>query len=59
MDSKSLSGLPKRKKITEDDLSRLERLRMLPLSGILQDLIGWMMDNGEKGEQEGISFNEP
>lgn len=56
MDSKSLSGLPKRKKLTEDDLNRLERLRMQPLPNILQDLNHWMMANGEKGEQEGISF---
>jgi hypothetical protein len=59
MNSKSLSGLPKRKKLTEDDLSRLERLRLMSLPGTLINLIGWMMDNGEKGEQEGISFNEP
>lgn len=59
MDSKSLSELPKRKKLTEDDLNRMERLRMQPLPFILQDLIHWMMANGEKGEQEGISFNEP
>jgi hypothetical protein len=34
MHLKSLSELPKRKKLTDDDMSRLERLRMLSLTGI-------------------------
>lgn len=56
MDAETLANLKQKKKITEDDNVRLNRLLSQPLPGTLRDLALWMMDNGEKGEQEGISF---
>jgi hypothetical protein len=56
MDAGTLSTLPKRKGLNDDDISRLSRLLSQPLPAILRELTSWMLHNGEKGEQEGISF---
>lgn len=56
MDKGTLSTLPKRKGLNEDDNNRLIRLLSQPLPAMLRELTSWMLNNGEKGEQEGISF---
>ncbi len=56
MDAGTLYTLPKRKALNEDDTSRLSRLMSQPLPVMLRELASWMLHNGEKGEQEGISF---
>jgi len=54
MDPQSLSALPARKKLTDDDHSRLDRLLASSLPTPLRQLAEWMQVHGEKGEQEGL-----
>ncbi len=56
MDAETLSSLPQRKDLKEDDYHRLNRLLVQSLPEQLQELSLWMLNNGKKGEQEGISF---
>lgn len=56
MDSEILSGLKRKKALTENDKDRLNRLLLQPMSETLRELAAWMLENGEKGEQEGIVF---
>jgi hypothetical protein len=56
MDADTLSNLKQRKKLTDDDTVRLNRLLSQPLPETLNTLALWMTDHGEKGEQEGIEF---
>ena len=56
MDAVTLQALPKKKPLVADDISRLQRLLSGHLPEMLKELASWMLDNGEKGEQEGISF---
>ncbi|RJR46229.1 MAG: hypothetical protein C4576_11100 [Desulfobacteraceae bacterium] len=54
MDVATLSALKLKKSLSEDDRDRLKRLLSRPLPESLKDLSLWMIENGEKGEQEGI-----
>ena len=56
MDTAILGALPRKKTLAEDDRSRLQRLMTRPLPDILRELALLMLETGEKGEQEGISF---
>lgn len=56
MDPETLARLKQKKIITDDDNNRLNRLLVQPLPEILKELSLWMIEKGEKGEQEGISF---
>lgn len=56
MDAGTLSSLPARKGLSEDDNARLGRLISQPLPERLMEAVLWMRENGEKGEQEGIVF---
>lgn len=54
MDVATLSALKRKKSLSEDDRDRLKRLLSRPLPESLKALSLWMIENGEKGEQEGI-----
>lgn len=56
MDAEILSTLSKKKRLNTYDINRLQYLLTQPLPGTLKELASWIMNNGEKGEQEGISF---
>jgi hypothetical protein len=56
MDAETLSGLNRKKGLTENDKDRLKRLLLLSMPQTLRELSTWMLENGEKGEQEGIAF---
>jgi hypothetical protein len=54
MTTADIASLRVRKPLTEVDKAQLAAIRkenVLPAS--LSELAGWMLDNGEKGEQEG------
>lgn len=57
MDVDTVASLKQRKKLTEDDEIRLNRLLSQPLPRGLKDLALWMKRQGEKGEQEGADFS--
>jgi hypothetical protein len=52
MDSCTLAAVTSRTCLTERDRAQIESLRALSLHAQLQDLAQWMLDHGEKGEQE-------
>jgi hypothetical protein len=56
MDTTTLGALPRKKALSDDDRSRLQRLLTRPLPDMLRELALLMLETGEKGEQEGISF---
>jgi hypothetical protein len=56
MDAETLSSLNRKKSLTENDKDRLNRLLLQPMPETLRELSTWMLENGEKGEQEGIGF---
>jgi hypothetical protein len=56
MDTATLVSLPRKKALSEDDRSRVQRILARPLPDMLRELSLLMLENGEKGEQEGISF---
>jgi hypothetical protein len=56
MDVATLSGINRKKSIGDDDRDRLNRLLSKPMPESLKQLAIWMLENGVKGEQEGISF---
>jgi hypothetical protein len=58
MDSRTLSGMKRRKPLTTDDRERLLRLQPEVLPEELKGLAAWMLEQGEKGEQEGINFDQ-
>ncbi|WP_305047176.1 hypothetical protein [Geoalkalibacter sp.] len=55
MTANNLAGLRSRKALTDHDRERLARLVGQPLPVDLRDLVAWMDERGEKGEQEGIA----
>lgn len=56
MDVTTLSSLPQKKRLTEDDRQRLEGLLTSKAPEILRELAEYMLATGEKGEQEGITY---
>ena len=56
MDAATLGSLPRKKPLSEDDRSRVQRILTRPLPDMLRELSLLMLERGEKGEQEGISF---
>lgn len=56
MDAETLAGLNRKRDLTENDKDRLNRLLLQPMPENLRELAAWMLENGEKGEQEGIVF---
>ncbi len=52
MDWQTLASLPQRKSLTARDRTQIEALLALPLPAVLRDLGQWMLQHGEKGEQE-------
>jgi hypothetical protein len=56
MDITTLSKLPRKKALTADDRIRLERLLVKQLPESLLNLVEYMRETGEKGEQEGIEY---
>lgn len=56
MDAEVLSALRKRKPLNAYDTNRLQHLIAQRLPEQLERLACWMLENGEKGEQEGIQF---
>ncbi len=56
MDSEPLSGLNRKKGLTENDKDRLNRLLLQPMPEAFREFAAWMLENGQKGEQEGIVF---
>ena len=57
MDAEVLSTLPKKKQLNGYDINRLQFLVAQNLPETLERLACWILENGEKGEQEGISFD--
>ena len=53
MDPESVARLRDRKPLAETDRQRLDRLRSADMPEVLLNLIRWMEERGEKGEQEG------
>lgn len=56
MDSDSFVSLRQKKELSEDDRLRLQRILTVTLPDTLRELALLMLERGEKGEQEGISF---
>lgn len=56
MDAEVLSALRKKKALNAYDTNRLQHLIAQRLPEQLERLACWMLENGEKGEQEGIQF---
>ena len=56
MDTGALLSLSRRKSLNEHDSERLKRLLSGELPPKLEELARWMLENGEKGEQEGLRF---
>lgn len=56
MDVATLLGINRKKSITDDDRDRLNRLLSMPMPEVLKELALWMLKNGVKAEQEGISL---
>ena len=56
MDTATLGSLPRKKALSDDDRSRLQRLLERPLPAMLRELSRLMLETGKKGEQEGIAF---
>lgn len=56
MDKATLFGLKHKKTLTPDDRARLERLLASELPEKLMRLTEGIMETGEKGEQEGITY---
>jgi hypothetical protein len=54
MSPANLAALPQRKPLTERDQQRLAALSIRPLPAPLGELVEWMRDHDEKGEQEGL-----
>jgi hypothetical protein len=53
MTADDLASLPARQSLTATDRRLLENLLQRPPPGRLAELSGWMLEHGEKGEQEG------
>jgi hypothetical protein len=58
MDCTTLSSLPNKKGLSDDDRCRLSRLLSSPLPDVLRKLACLMLETGEKGEQEGVNYND-
>jgi len=56
MDVRTLSGLRRKKDLTDNDKERLKHLLLQTMPQTLKELCLWMLENGQKGEQEGIVF---
>lgn len=54
MDRAQLAALPHRQSLTPRDRERLAVLRTRPLPTALEQLLEWMEEHEEKGEQEGF-----
>lgn len=54
MAAADLAALPRRLPLSEDDKRRIDILLATPLPETLHQLLQWIVEHGEKGEQEGL-----
>ena len=54
MGAEDLAALPRRLPLTDDDRQRIDALFTAQLPESLRRLLRWMLDHGEKGEQEAL-----